>query len=199
VVRATLGCYRLIETVRAERALAMPAAELAQCVSRIGDGASVQAVTRVNAKQASVMSAQEDRMFDPKELLNTLTGVQGAPAGGILQNALAQAKSGLDAAAGGDVRQRVAGALNQGAAMAGEAASQTGKVLSGALSQVEGQLQGTQAGAMLDRAKEVAQQNPMATGAALGGIATVLLGTQTGRAVAGDMRSISTRRIGTKG
>ena len=48
-----------------------------------------------------VMSAQEDRMFDPKELLNTLTGVQGAPAGGILQNALAQAKSRLDAAAGG--------------------------------------------------------------------------------------------------
>ena len=125
-------------------------------------------------------------MFDPKELLNTLTGVQGAPAGGILQNALAQAKSGLDAGAG-DVRQRVAGALNQGAAMAGEAASQAGKVLSGALSQVEGQLQGTQAGAMLDRAKEMAQQNPMATGAALGGIAAVLLGTQTGRAVAGGI------------
>ena len=127
------------------------------------------------------------------------TGVQGAPAAGILQSALGQAKSRLDAAAGGDVRQRVAGALNQGAAMAGEAASQAGKVLSGALSQVEGQLQGTQAGAMLDRAKEMAQQNPMATGAALGGIATVLLGTQTGRAVAGDMRSISTRPIGTKG
>ena len=118
-------------------------------------------------------------MFDPKELLNTLTGVQGAPARGILQNALAQAKSGLDAAAGGDVGPRVAGALNQGAAMAGEAARQAGKVLSGALSQVEGQLQGSRAGAMLDRAKEMAQQNPMATGAALGGIATVLLGTQT--------------------
>jgi hypothetical protein len=51
-------------------------------------------------------------MFDPKELLNTLTGVQGGPAGGILQNALAQAKSGLDAAAGGDVGQRVAGAAS---------------------------------------------------------------------------------------
>jgi len=129
-------------------------------------------------------------MFDPKELLNTLTGVQGAPARGILQNALAQAKSGLDAAAGGDVGPRVAGALNQGAAMAGEAARQAGKVLSGALSQVEGQLQGSRAGAMLDRAKEIAQQNPMATGAALGGIATVLLGTQTGRAAAGGIAKL---------
>ena len=74
-------------------------------------------------------------MFDPKELLNTLTSVQGAPAGGILQNALAQAKSGLDAGAGGDVRQRVADALNQGAAMAGEAASQAGKVTTSLLIQ----------------------------------------------------------------
>ena len=129
-------------------------------------------------------------MFDPKELLNTLTGVQGAPAGGILQSALVQAKSRLDAAAGGDVGQRVGDAVNKGAAMAGEAAKQAGEVLSGAFSQVEGQLQGTQAGAMLDRAKEMAQQNPMATGAALGGIATVLLGTQTGRAVAGGIAKL---------
>ena len=43
---------------------------------------------------------------------------------------------------------------------------------------------------MLDRAKEMAQQNPMATGAALGGIATVLLGTQTGRAVAGGIAKL---------
>jgi hypothetical protein len=83
----------------------------------------------------------------------------------------------------GDVKQRAAGALNQGAAMAGEAASQAGKVLSGALSQVEGQLQGTQAGAMLDRAMEMAQQNPMATGAALGAIAaTSIFLRRTGKA-----------------
>jgi uncharacterized membrane protein YebE (DUF533 family) len=129
-------------------------------------------------------------MFDPKELLNTLTGVQGAPAGGIFQTALTQAKSGLDAAAGTDVGQRVGGALNQGAAMAGEAASQAGKVLSGAVSQIEGQLQGTRAGAMLDRAKEMAQQNPTATGATLAGLAAVLLGTQTGRAAAGDIAKV---------
>jgi hypothetical protein len=107
---------------------------------------------------------------------------------------LAQTKSGLDAAAGSEVGQRVAGALSQGAAMAGEAASQAGKVLSGALSQAEGQLQGTQAGAMLDRAKEMAQRNPMASGAALGGIATVLLGTQTGRAAAGGSPSSAASR-----
>ena len=96
----------------------------------------------------------------------------------------------LDAAAGGDVGQRVGDAVNKGAAMAGEAAKQAGEVLSGAFSQVEGQLQGTQACAMLDRAKEMAQQNPMATGAALGGIATVLLGTQTGRAAAGGIAKL---------
>ncbi|SEE42454.1 Uncharacterized membrane protein YebE, DUF533 family [Rhizobiales bacterium GAS188] len=128
-------------------------------------------------------------MFDPKELLNALVGSQGGPAGGlggILSGALAQAQSGLNAAAGGDLGQRVGGALDQGAAVAGQAASQAGTVLSGAFSQVEGQLQGTQAGAMLDRAKQAAQQNPMAAGAALGGLAAILLGTQTGRAATGD-------------
>ena len=128
-------------------------------------------------------------MFDPKELLNALVGGQGAPAGGlggVLQGALAQAQNSLNAAAGGDVSQRVGSALNQGATIAGQAANQAGAALSGAMSQVEGQLQGTQAGAMLDRAKQVAQENPMATGAALGGLAALLLGTQTGRAAAGD-------------
>jgi len=128
-------------------------------------------------------------MFDPKELLTALAGGQGGPAGGlgaVLSSALAQAQSGLSAAAGSDLGQRVGGALNQGATMAGQAASQAGSALSGTLSQVEGHLQGTQAGAALDRAKQMAQQNPMAAGAALGGLATLILGTQTGRAAAGD-------------
>ncbi|MFI5011656.1 MAG: DUF533 domain-containing protein [Hyphomicrobiales bacterium] len=128
-------------------------------------------------------------MFDSKQLLTALVGGQGGPAGGlggILSGALAQAQSGLGAAAGSDLGQRVGGALSQGATVAGQAASQAGTALSGAMSQVEGQLQGTQAGAMLDRAKQMAQQNPMAAGAALGGLAALLLGTQTGRAAAGD-------------
>jgi uncharacterized membrane protein YebE (DUF533 family) len=128
-------------------------------------------------------------MFDPKELLTALVGGQGGPAGGlggILSSALAQAQSGVSAAASSDLGQRVGGALSQGATMAGQAANQAGSVLSGALSQVEGQLQGTQAGAALDRAKAVAQQSPMATGALLGGLAALVLGTQGGRAAAGD-------------
>jgi uncharacterized membrane protein YebE (DUF533 family) len=132
-------------------------------------------------------------MFDPKELLNALTGGQGGPAGGIggiLSGALAQAQGGINAAAGSDLGQRVGGALNQGATAAGQAVNQAGTVLSGAMSQVEGQLQGTQAGAALDRAKELAQQNPMAAGAALGGLAALVLGTQTGRAAAGDVAKL---------
>jgi uncharacterized membrane protein YebE (DUF533 family) len=128
-------------------------------------------------------------MFDARELLTALAGGQGGPAGGlggVLSNVLAQAQSGLNAAASSDIGQRVGGALSQGATIAGQAAGQAGTALSGAMSQAEGQLQGTQAGAMLDRAKTIAQQNPMAAGAALGGLAALLLGTQGGRTVAGD-------------
>jgi uncharacterized membrane protein YebE (DUF533 family) len=128
-------------------------------------------------------------MFDAKTLLNALMGGEGGPAGGLgamLSGALTQAQSGLSAATGSDLGQRVGTAVNQGAAAAGQAANQAGAAISGAYSQVEQQLQGTQAGAALDRAKQVAQQNPMAAGAALGGLAALLLGTQTGRAATGD-------------
>jgi uncharacterized membrane protein YebE (DUF533 family) len=128
-------------------------------------------------------------MFDARELLTALAGGHGGPAGGlggVLSNALSQAQSGINAAAGSELGQRVGGVLSQGASVAGQAASQAGSVLSGAVSQVEGQLQGTQAGAMLDRAKVLAHENPMATGAAIGGLAALLFGTQSGRAVAED-------------
>jgi uncharacterized membrane protein YebE (DUF533 family) len=128
-------------------------------------------------------------MFDAKTLVNSLMGGEGGPPGGlggILSGALAQAQGGLNAAAGSDLGKRVGGALNQGAAAAGQAANQAGAAVSGAFSQVQDQLQGTQAGAALDRAKQMAQQNPMAAGAALGGLAALLLGTQTGRAATGD-------------
>jgi uncharacterized membrane protein YebE (DUF533 family) len=132
---------------------------------------------------------QEISMFDAKELLTALLGGQGGPAGGlggVLSNAMTQAQSGIAAAAESDLGKRVGGALSQGANMASQAATQAGSALSGALSQAEGQLAGTEAGAALDRAKAVAQQNPMATGAVLGGLAALLLGTQGGRTVAGD-------------
>ena len=123
-------------------------------------------------------------MFDPKELLTALAGGQGGPAGGlggVLSNAMAQAQSGINAAASSDLGQRVGGAVSQGATIAGQAASQAGTAISGAYAQVEEQLKGTQAGAAMDRATAMAKQNPMATGAVLGGLAALLLGTQSGR------------------
>jgi len=128
-------------------------------------------------------------MFDSRTLLNALMGGEGGPAGGlggILSGALAQAQDGLNTAASSDLGRRVGSAVNQGAAAAGQAANQAGAAMSGAFSQVEQQLQGTQAGVALDRAKQMAQQNPVAAGAALGGLAALMLGTQTGRAATGD-------------
>jgi uncharacterized membrane protein YebE (DUF533 family) len=46
-------------------------------------------------------------------------------------------------------------------------------------------LQGTQAGAAVDQAKQFASENKLAAGAALGGLATLLFGTRSGRSIAG--------------
>jgi uncharacterized membrane protein YebE (DUF533 family) len=123
-------------------------------------------------------------MFDARQLLNALVGGQGGAAGGLagaLSGMLAQAQGGLNAAAASDAGQRMGAALDQGASAAGQMANQAGAAISGAFSQVEQRLQGTGAGAAIDRAKDMAKQNPMATGAALGGLAALLLGTQAGR------------------
>jgi uncharacterized membrane protein YebE (DUF533 family) len=73
----------------------------------------------------------------------------------------------------------------QGAQTAGDVANRAGAAVSGAWSQAQSQLQGTEAGAALDQAKQFASQNKLATGAALGGLAALLFGTRSGRSIAG--------------
>ena len=122
-------------------------------------------------------------MFDPKELLNVLVNGQTRPAAdgtrGAVSGAIADAQN-------SDLGRRAGEVLHQGATVAGQVATQAGTAISGAITHAQEQLRGTQAGAALDRAKQVAGDNPLATGALLGGLATILLGTQSGRAVAGS-------------
>jgi uncharacterized membrane protein YebE (DUF533 family) len=73
----------------------------------------------------------------------------------------------------------------QGAQTAGNVADRAGATVSRAWSQARSQLQGTQAAAALDQAKQFASENKLATGAALGGLAALLFGTRSGRSIAG--------------
>jgi uncharacterized membrane protein YebE (DUF533 family) len=106
-------------------------------------------------------------MFDPKELLNVLTG--GNP-GSHAEAAAAAAND----------------ALERGKQVATGAANQTAAAVSSALGKAQDRLQGTEAAAYLGKAKEIVGQNPVGTTAALGGLAAILLGTQGGRAVTGS-------------
>lgn len=49
---------------------------------------------------------------------------------------------------------------------------------------------GTTVGGAVDKAKGYARENPLATGAAAGGLAALLLGTKTGRSVAGNAAAL---------
>jgi uncharacterized membrane protein YebE (DUF533 family) len=104
-------------------------------------------------------------MFDAKELLNVLTG--GVPG------------SGRDPAA------EAADALERGKQAASEAANNAASAVSGALGQAKDRLEGTDAAAYVGKAKDMVDQNPLGTIAALGGLTAVLLGTKGGRAVTG--------------
>lgn len=159
-------------------------------------------------------------MFDAKSLLNALVsaGTQmaqqaGQPAqpgqqqagglGGLLGSVLGQVSQGGQqagpggaAAAGGlgGMLGSVLGQLGQGAQgaaqQAGGVAGQAGQMATGAIEQLQGRLAGTQAGDMLARARELAGQNQMATGAALGGLAALVLGSKTGRSVVGSAAAL---------
>jgi uncharacterized membrane protein YebE (DUF533 family) len=106
-------------------------------------------------------------MFDPKELLNVLTG--GNP-GSRAEGAAAAAND----------------ALERGKQVAAGAANQTAAAVSSALGKAQDRLQGTEAAAYVGKAKEIVGQYPVGTTAALGGLAAILLGTQGGRAVTGS-------------
>ena len=156
-------------------------------------------------------------MFDAKKLLDALVsagsqatsqqgqqgGAAGGGLGGLLGSVLGQvtqgaqnAGQGSTGAAGGlgGMLGSVLGQLGQGAQNAGQQAGglagQAGQVASGAMDQLQGRLAGTQAGDLLNRAREFAGQNQMLTGAGLGGLAALVLGSKTGRSVVGSAAAL---------
>jgi uncharacterized membrane protein YebE (DUF533 family) len=156
-------------------------------------------------------------MFDAKKLLDALVsagsqatsqpgqqgGAAGGGLGGLLGSVLGQVTQGAQNAgqtaggAGGGLGGMlgsVLGQLGQGAQNAGQQAGglagQAGQAASGAMDQLQGRLAGTQAGDLLNRAREFAGQNQMLTGAGLGGLAALVLGSKTGRSVVGSAAAL---------
>lgn len=136
-------------------------------------------------------------MFDAKKLLDALVsagskaaqGQQGG-VGGMLGNVLGQLGQGATNAA-----QSAQGAAHQGGlgglvgnvlGQLGQGAQQAG----GALDTVQGKLQGTQAGNLLAKARELAAQNPGMAGAVIGALGTLMVGSKTGRSVIGSAAAL---------
>lgn len=114
-------------------------------------------------------------MFDAKKLLDMLvqSGGNAAPGGQNLNSVLGQVGSVVGAVlnqAGGGVKQ----AATELDARTG-ASARAGEMVTGAT--------GRSPSDFLAQAKELASKNQLATGAALGGLAAVLLGTKTGRSI----------------
>jgi uncharacterized membrane protein YebE (DUF533 family) len=101
-------------------------------------------------------------MFDAQKLLNALAG-------------------------GADGNRDLSDAVHRGQQMASEAATQAAAAVSGALGQAQSRLQGSAASDYAGKAKEIVDQNPITTAAALGGLAALLLGTPAGRSVTGGL------------
>ncbi len=100
-----------------------------------------------------------------------------------------QASGGL-----GGMLGSVLGQFGQGAQQVGQQAGgltgQAGQMATDAMQQLEGRLAGTQAGDLLQKAREFAGQNQMLTGAGLGGLAALVLGSRTGRSVVGSAAAL---------
>jgi uncharacterized membrane protein YebE (DUF533 family) len=162
---------------------------------------------------AHCASIEGIEMFDAKSLLNALVsaGSQGAQQGGqaggglggMLGSVLSQVNQGVQTvgqqggqAAGGlgGMLGSVLGQLGQGAQQvsqqAGGLTGQAGQMATDAMQQLEGRLAGTQAGDLLQKAREFAGQNQMLTGAGLGGLAALVLGSKTGRSVVGSAAAL---------
>ena len=118
-------------------------------------------------------------MFDARKLLDMLVqGGSNATGGGQnLQGMLGQ----VGGIVGQVLNQATAG-VKQGAAEV----DQTTGISQKATDMVQ-QTTGQSPADLLNRAKALAAQNPLATGAALGGLAAVLLGTGAGRAITGSV------------
>lgn len=101
-------------------------------------------------------------MFDAKELLNVLARGNLGP----------RAQAITDAAKD---------SLERGKEAAIDAASRTSAAVSGALGQAQDRLRGTEASGYIGKARDIVEQNPIGTTAALSGLAALLLGTKGGR------------------
>ncbi len=117
----------------------------------------------------------------------------GQAGGGGLADILGQlqeqfGKAGGDAGGGGlaDILGQVLGQATQGA-REGAAKIGTATGASDALGRAAG---GQNADDLLARLKELVQQNPMAAGTAAGGLGGLVLGTRTGRSIAGSAARI---------
>jgi uncharacterized membrane protein YebE (DUF533 family) len=110
-------------------------------------------------------------MFDAKQLLDLLAAGRLGAAGDV-------AASDLNSA------------LDRGKTAATDVANQTASAVSSALGQVQSHLEGTQASEYIGKTKELVEQNPVGTLAALGGLAALLLGTPGGRATGGGLAKL---------
>ncbi len=116
-------------------------------------------------------------MFDANKLLNQMLGAGsggagGNPAGqigGLLGNLLQQSLSGV---------QQGAAAIDQRTGLSGK----LGSAVQGAT--------GRSAGDLMKQAQQIIGQNQMASGAALGGLGALLLGTRGGRGLVGDAAAL---------
>lgn len=116
-------------------------------------------------------------MFDARKLLDMLvqSGSGGTPGGQNLGSVLGQVGSVV-----GSVLNQATAGVKQGA---GELDARTGA--SGKFGEMLSGATGKSPADFMAQAKELAGKNQLATGAALGGLAAILLGTGAGRAITG--------------
>jgi uncharacterized membrane protein YebE (DUF533 family) len=142
-------------------------------------------------------------MFDAKKLLNQLLGAGAQPGAGAPQQGgeaglgglLGSVLSGKSGAAGGGLGglAGIAGQiLNQAGQGVREGAQRVDAATgaSGAADRAVRSATGQAPGDLLQQAKDFMGQNKLATGAAIGGLAGLLLGTRTGRNIAGNAAAL---------
>jgi uncharacterized membrane protein YebE (DUF533 family) len=128
-------------------------------------------------------------MFDAKSLLDQITRSVGQPAnepagsGGGIADVLARVTQG-GGQGGGGLMDTLTGVLSQATQGLKDGANDSGltNAASGAVTRVSG---GQTPDDLVGRVKSIVAENQLATGAVLGGLGGLLLGTKTGREIAG--------------
>jgi uncharacterized membrane protein YebE (DUF533 family) len=133
-------------------------------------------------------------MFDAKKLLDMMVGAGGAQGGqaaqggvgGLLGSVLGKAGAGGGALGGlASMAGQILGQATQGVKEGAQKLDGATGASSKADQLLRGATGGQGAGDLLNRAKDMMGKNPMAAGAAIGGIGALLLGTKMGRGLAG--------------